>query len=145
MNPAKVKRISLLMIVLVVLPAQGATPVPAVDEAVVEAMAQMLKSLFPAGVYRSSQLPQKNSSHDNWQVITDSPEEGFSAITLSPISQAGLLIGCSEELGYNILALWLGTNPLGTYYEDADYQPVTLNWRSPNSTQQQRWRHIFCR
>ena len=142
MNPAKVKRISLLMIVLVVLPAQGATPVPAVDEAVVEAMAQMLKSLFPAGVYRSSQLPQKNSSHDNWQVITDSPEEGFSAITLSPISQAGLSIGCSEELGYNILALWLGTNPLGTYYEDADYQPVTLNWRSPNSTQQQRWRHI---
>ena len=142
MNPAKVKRISLLMIVLVVLPAQGATPVPAVDEAVVEAMVQMLKSLFPAGVYRSSQLPQKNSSHDNWQVITDSPEEGFSAITLSSISQVGLSIGCSEELGYNILALWLGTNPLGTYYEDADYQPVTLNWRSPNSTQQQRWRHI---
>ncbi len=142
MNPAKVKRISLLMIVLVVLPAQGATPVPAVDEAVVEAMAQMLKSLFPAGVYRSSQLPQKNSSHDNWQVITDSPEEGFSAITLSPISQAVLTIGCSEELGYNITAIWLGSNPLGTYYEDNDYQPVTLNWRSPNLTQQKRWRHI---
>ena len=38
--------------------------------------------------------------------------------------------------------MWLGSNPLGTYYEDIDYQPVTLNWRSPNLTQQQRWRHL---
>ena len=138
----KVKRISLLMVLLVVLSSQEATPGPAVDEAVVEATAQMLRSLLPAEVDRSSQLPQKRSSHDNWQVITDSPEEGFSAVTLSPISQAGLTIGCSEELGYNITAIWLGSNSLGTYYEDTDYQPVTLNWHSPNLTQQQRWRHF---
>ena len=136
------KRISLLMVLLVVLSSQEATPGPAVGEAVVKAKAQMLRSLLPAEVDRSSQLPQKKSSHDNWQVITDSPEEGFSAVTLSPISQAGLTIGCSEELGYNITAIWLGSNPLGTYYEDTDYQPVTLNWRSPNLTQQQRWRHL---
>ena len=138
----KVKRISLLMVLLVVLSSQEATPGPAVGEAVVEVKAQILRSLLPAEVDRSSQLPQTKSSHDNWQVITDSPEEGFSALTLSPISQAGLLIGCSEELGYTITALWLGSNPLGTYYEDNDYQPVTLNWRSPNLTQQKRWRHI---
>ena len=35
-----------------------------------------------------------------------------------------------------------GADALGTYYDNGDDQPVTLNWRNPDLTQQKQWTHL---
>ena len=44
---------------------------------------------------------------------------------------------------YGAILYWYeGPDSLGTYYDDNDDQPVTLNWRDPDLTQRTQWTHL---
>ena len=93
-----------------------------------------------------SMLPDSESKAQlesgGWLVVDDSQEEGFSAAVASSDSSAILIFGClvtSSDRSLWVGAFWEESGALGTYYDNQDLQPVTLNWRRPNETQQQRW------
>ena len=84
---------------------------------------------------------QYQTSDEGWRVLRNSPEEGFSAGTVSPTGP-GLLVSCVPDEFYGAFLVWPGSDSLGTDYDDGDDQPVTLNWRNPDLTQSQQWLHL---
>ena len=84
---------------------------------------------------------QYQTSDGDWEVVDNSPEDGFSAVTGSGAGQA-LGVICIPDEFYGAVLFWYeGGDSLGTDYEDYDDQPVRLNWRQPAQTQQTQWSH----
>ena len=82
------------------------------------------------------------TADDDWTVLKNSPEEGFSAATGSGTGQV-LVVLCAPNVLYGAVLFWHeGADALGTYYDDHGDQPVTLNWRNPDLTQQKQWIHL---
>ena len=82
---------------------------------------------------------RQQQGSENWELVS-LDDGGLMAVAASRLGQA-LAMSCSDG-DYLILAAWPDRNDLGTYYDDFDYQPVTLNWRRPALTQKQNWRHF---
>ena len=83
---------------------------------------------------------QYQTSDGDWEVVINSPEEGFVAGTASGGGQL-LIVLCAPDEFYGASIGWPINDPLGTDYDDGDDQPVTLNWRQPNLTQRTQWTH----
>ena len=112
-------------------------------EAIAATMDKVRDALSTRSDY--SQGKAQQAAQGDWSVLEDSPSEGFLAVTLSTTNNEGLTIGClvtSTSRSLWASALWTERNALGTYYSDVEYQPVTLNWRRPNLTQNQQWIHL---
>ncbi len=112
-------------------------------EAIVATMDKARDALSTRSDYSHGKA--QRAAQGDWRVVVDSPSEGFVAATLSTINDEGLTIGClvtSTGRSLWASAVWPERNALGTYYSDIEYQPVTLNWRRPNLTQNQQWRHL---
>ena len=85
---------------------------------------------------------QFQTSDGDWEVIRNSPEEGFLAAVGSGQGQV-LAVLCEPNDFYGAVLYWYeGGDSLGTYYDDGDDQPVTLNWRDPDLTQETQWTHL---
>ena len=81
-------------------------------------------------------------SDGDWEVVRNSPEEGYLAAVGSGRGQV-LAVLCEPNKFYGAILYWYeGADSLGTYYDDGDDQPVTLNWRDPDLTQQTQWTHL---
>ena len=116
-----------LLVALLLLPAAYAER--KADRALEEVIQQFGRSL------------QYQTSNTDWSVLRNSPEEGFSAGTVSSTGP-GLLVSCVPDEFYGAFLVWPTSDSLGTDYDDGDNQPVTLNWRNPNLTQSQQWLHL---
>ncbi len=116
-----------LLVALLLLPAAYAER--KADRALEEVIQQFRRSL------------QYQTSNSDWRVLRNSPEEGFSAGTVSSTGP-GLLVSCLPDEFYGAFLVWPTSDSLGTDYDDGDNQPVTLNWRNPNLTQSQQWLHL---
>ncbi len=85
---------------------------------------------------------QFQTSDGDWEVRWNSPEEGYLAAVGSGRGQV-LAVLCEPNKFYGAILYWYeGADSLGTYYDDGDDQPVTLNWRDPDLTQQTQWTHL---
>ena len=85
---------------------------------------------------------QFQTSDGDWEVVRNSPEEGYLAAVGSGRGQV-LAVLCEPNNFYGAVLYWYeGADSLGTYYDDGDDQPVTLNWRDPDLTQQTQWTHL---
>ena len=85
---------------------------------------------------------QFQTSDGDWEVVRNSPEEGYYARVGSGRGQV-LAVICEPNKFYGAVLLWYeGADSLGTYYDTGDDQPVTLNWRDPDLTQQTQWTHL---
>ena len=85
---------------------------------------------------------QFQTSDGDWEVVRNSPEEGFLAAVGSGRGQV-LAVLCEPNKFYGAVLYWYeGADSLGTYYDDGDDQPVTLNWRDPDLTQETQWTHL---
>ena len=85
---------------------------------------------------------QFQTSDGDWEVVRNSPEEGYLAAVGSGRGQV-LAVLCEPNKFYGAVLYWYeGADSLGTYYDDGDDQPVTLNWRDPDLTQQAQWTHL---
>ena len=116
-----------LLVALLLLPAAYAER--KADRALEEVIQQFGRSL------------QYQTANSDWRVLRNSPEEGFSAGTVSSTGP-GLLVSCVPDEFYGAFLVWPSSDSLGTDYDDGDNQPVTLNWRNPNLTQSQQWLHL---
>ena len=85
---------------------------------------------------------QFQTSDGDWEVVRNSPEEGYLAGVGSGTGQV-LAVICEPDNFYGAVLYWYeGADSLGTYYDDGDDQPVTLNWRDPDLTQRTQWTHL---
>ncbi len=85
---------------------------------------------------------QFQTADGDWEVIRNSPEEGYLAAVGSGQGQVLALL-CEPNDFYGAVLYWYeGGDSLGTYYDDGDDQPVTLNWRDPDLTQETQWTHL---
>ena len=116
-----------LLVALLLLPAAYAER--KADRALEEVIQQFGRSL------------QYQTANSDWRVLRNSPEEGFSAGTVSSTGP-GLLVSCVPDEFYGAFLVWPTSDSLGTDYDDGDNQPVTLNWRNPDLTQSQQWLHL---
>ena len=116
-----------LLVALLLLPAAYAEG--RADRALEEVIQQFGRSL------------QYQTANSDWRVLRNSPEEGFSAGTVSSTGP-GLLVSCVPDEFYGAFLVWPTSDSLGTDYDDGDNQPVTLNWRNPDLTQSQQWLHL---
>ena len=85
---------------------------------------------------------QYQTSDGDWEVLRNSPEEGYLAAVGSGTGQV-LAVICEPDDFYGAVLYWYeGADSLGTHYDDGDDQPVTLNWRDPDLTQRTQWTHL---
>ena len=87
---------------------------------------------------------QFQTSDGDWVVHRNSPEEGFVASVVGSGQEQLLTVTCYPNFYYGAVLDWFdeGDDSLGTYYDDGDDQPVTLNWRDPDLTQETQWTHL---
>lgn len=84
---------------------------------------------------------QYQTADSDWEVLVNSPEEGFVAVTRDG-TRVLSAVCLPEANSYGAVLLWPGEDSLGTDYDDLDDQPVTLNWREPDRTQRTEWFHV---
>ena len=71
----------------------------------------------------------------------NSPEEGFAAATGDRTTLLSAVC-LPDANSYGAILLWRGKDSLGTDDDEFGDQPVTLNWRDPDSTQRTEWMHL---
>ena len=86
-------------------------------------------------------LRQNQTVDSDWEVLVNSPEEGFAAATGDRTTLLSAVC-LPDANSYGAILLWRGEDSLGTDYDDFEDQPVTLNWRDPDSTQRTEWMHL---
>ena len=123
------KKLCVLLVVLLLFPALCA--------------AQRADQTWEKAIQTAGDLLKHQTADDDWTVLHDSPEEGFSAATPSGTGQV-LAVLCEPNEFYGAALFWYeGGDALGTSYDDGDAQPVTFNWRNPDLTQRKQWTHLL--
>ena len=103
---------------------------------------QRADQTWEKAIKKAADSLKHQTADDDWTVLKNSPEEGYLAAASSGTGQA-LAVLCAPDKFYGAVLYWYeGADALGTYYDNGDDQPVTLNWRNPDLTQQKQWTHL---
>ena len=94
-----------------------------------------LESRISAMVTDVRDRMQLATTAEKWEVTTNSPEEGFTAIVVNRSDQTGLILLCSPDedmegvYSRSIGTVWSGdTDAMGSYYGQFDRIPVDFSW-----------------